>query len=408
MTIAAPPSSKLDSKLAEQITRIQEICIECPKCTNQCAFLKKYGNPRQIAAAYDPADMNALTLPFLCNLCDLCAAVCPVKLTPGQLFLEMRREAVRRGTAPFPEHKGIMGYENRGVSGKYSWYSLPRGCTTVLFPGCTFSGTRMDTAIALYEHLRTRMPAMGIVLDCCTKPSHDLGCQDHFTAMFGEMKTWLMEHGISDVMVVCPNCHKVFKTYGSPLKTISVYEFMAETGLPEKVRGNRTFSNHPQPVALHDPCVLRHEPAVHQAVRQLATSSGFIVEEMPHSKATTVCCGEGGTVSAVAPEFSNTWRDICKTEARDRHLLTYCAGCAGMLNKKTPTDHILDAVFHPEAVAAGKRRATPAPFTYLNRIRLKRYIQKNHAAAITRERHFLPKTSLPGSKSGVWLKILAF
>lgn len=402
MTIAAP----LGSELVEEINRIQEVCIECPKCANHCAFLKKFGNPRQIAMACGPDDISTLNLSFMCNLCDLCAAVCPMGLAPGQLFLEMRREAVRRGIAPLPEHKGIMGYEKRGVSGRYTWYSLPRGCASVFFPGCTFSGTRMDTTIALYEHLKSQIPSMGIVLDCCTKPSHDLGRQDHFFTMFNEMKNWLMEHGVSDVMVVCPNCHKVFKTYGAPLKTISVYEFMAETGLPGKVRGPSAVPDHSQPVTFHDPCVLRHEGAVQRAVRKLATDSGFIVGEMPHSMMTTVCCGEGGTVSAVAPEFSNKWRDIRRTEVQHRRLFTYCAGCAGMLNNETPTDHILDAVFHPDAVAAGKRRATRAPFTYFNRIRLKRYIKREYTAAFSRERHFHPDTRKPGSRTGVWLKLL--
>ncbi|MFH0728090.1 MAG: 4Fe-4S binding protein [Pseudomonadota bacterium] len=44
----------------------------------------------------------------LCNLCGLCAAVCPVNLAPDEMFLEMRREAVDRGAAPLPAHQRIL------------------------------------------------------------------------------------------------------------------------------------------------------------------------------------------------------------------------------------------------------------------------------------------------------------
>jgi Fe-S oxidoreductase len=264
----------------------------------------------------------------------------------------------------------------------------------------------MDTTLALYKHLKTHMPDMGIVLDCCTKPSHDLGRQDYFNAMLGEMKHWLVEQGVTAVMAVCPNCYKVFKKYGSPLTVISVYEFLAENGLPSIDLNHANCCDSSTIAAIHDPCVLRYEPDIQQAVRQLAVSRHFTLEEMPHSKNKTVCCGEGGTVEAVTPEFSRIWRSIRKAEAGNRHLLTYCAGCAVLLNKQTPTDHILDAMFYPRAVAAGKRKVTSPPFTYWNRIRLKRHIQKHYPDPVTRERRFQPEPVTAGSKIGKLLKFL--
>ncbi len=376
-------------ELEKQISLVMDACIDCPKCVAQCAFLKKYGTPKTLAAAYDPADISWLTLPFECNLCDLCATVCPVNLNPGAMFLEMRREAVNRGVAPFPAHRGIMAYEQRGISRRYSWYSLPENCRTVFFPGCTFAGTRMDTTIALYEYMKTRIPELGIVLDCCCKPSHDLGRVDFFNDVFTEMSSWLTACGVETVLVACPNCYKVFSNYGSPLEVATVYEFLTENDLPGADEAT-TADVSAHPVSIHDPCVLRNESAIQAAVRELATAAGFSITEMSHTGKKTLCCGEGGAVGFVAPELASTWGDLRQTEAGDCRLLTSCAGCAGFLNRKTPTDHILDAIFHPEAVAAGKRKAAKAPLTYLNRIRLKRYLQKHHPAAVSRERNFSP------------------
>jgi uncharacterized membrane protein YdjX (TVP38/TMEM64 family)/Fe-S oxidoreductase len=376
----------LGSGLASLLADVHDKCINCSKCTTQCAFLKENGTPGSIAATYDPFDIHSLTLPFQCHLCGLCAAVCPVNLSPENMFLAMRREAVARGKAPLQAHKGILAYERRGVSRKYSWYSLPEACHTVLFPGCTFSGTCMDTTILLYEHLKKQIPHLGIVMDCCCKPSHDLGRSNYFREMFGEMRAFLTDHGVRTVIVVCPNCYKVFKTYGNPINVTAAYELLAADRSPTMNAANPTY-NHP-PISIHDPCVLRNEPGIQEAVRKLARHAGFEIEEMPHSREKTTCCGEGGSVGCVNPEFSGRWGEMRKNEATNRCLLTYCAGCANFLNKKTPTDHILDAVFHPKAVASGTRKAAKAPFTYFNRLRLKRYMQKKHPAPVTRERTF--------------------
>ena len=391
------PRPALRPELTALRSHVFDTCINCPSCVSECAFLKEYGTPGTIAAAYDPADPHWLALPFQCSLCGLCSAVCPVNLSPEDMFLEMRREAVDREFAPLASHKGILAYERRGISKKYSWYSLPEGCKTVLFPGCALPGTRMDTTIALYEHLKTKIPDLGIVLDCCGKPSHDLGRSGYFHEMFSEMRTWLIGQGVQTVMVACPNCYKVFKTHGAPLAVTSVYEFLSVQPVSETTQGCDMTGLERISVSIHDPCVIRNEDAVHTAVRDLAVASGFDITEMARAKKKTVCCGEGGSAGCLAPEFSLKWGEICQNEAGGRRLLTYCAGCANFLNKKIPTDHILDAFFYPEAVAAGVRKTAKAPFTYFNRLRLKHYLKKHHPGSVTREREFRYESNKIGS-----------
>jgi len=71
-------------------------CSDCGACTQECAFLRRYGAPGKIAAACDPSDRSFSSMPFECSLCGLCAAVCPEKIDPTELFLEMRRGKMRR------------------------------------------------------------------------------------------------------------------------------------------------------------------------------------------------------------------------------------------------------------------------------------------------------------------------
>ena len=97
-----PSKQQADSSLAAQRKIISEKCIKCELCQQECAFLAKYGQPKEIADALDPFENKSQTLAFECSLCRLCAAVCPVDIDPSGLFLAMRREAATGGeTASF-------------------------------------------------------------------------------------------------------------------------------------------------------------------------------------------------------------------------------------------------------------------------------------------------------------------
>jgi Fe-S oxidoreductase len=358
---------------------IADKCIECGECQAECSFLQKYGFPKKIAAAYRPADERHQSIPFECSLCGLCAAVCPVNIDPSKMFLEMRREKVWRGGYDFPEHSRLLEYESRGTSKRYTYYALPEKCNTIFFPGCTLSGTRFDMVMKLYEHMRNIDVSLGIVLDCCTKPSHDLGRQHHFEAMFGEMNTFLVENGVSNIIVACPSCYAIFAGYGKGLSVQTVYEVLAEKGLPitPSVSGILT---------IHDPCTVRHQVPIHTAVRQIIAEKGIKLVEMQHHQGKTLCCGEGGAVGFLSPELAGKWSVLRKKEADGKMILTYCAGCANFLGRYTPVAHLLDLVFEPERTISGKSKISKAPFTYLNRLRLKKTVRDRISVQIWRER----------------------
>jgi len=184
---------------------ISEKCIECKLCRRECAFLRKYGNPKKIADGYNAAIPQHHEIPFACSLCRLCAAVCPVRIDPAAMFLEMRRQAVDMGHGFFPAHAALKRFEKTGSSRLFSLYALPASCGTVFFPGCALASTRPDKTMKLFELLRQAEPSIGMVLDCCTKPSHDLGRESYFHAMFNEMRDYLLARGIKRVIVACPS-----------------------------------------------------------------------------------------------------------------------------------------------------------------------------------------------------------
>ncbi|PLX99137.1 MAG: hypothetical protein C0622_10935 [Desulfuromonas sp.] len=385
-------------QLLAQLQLISSDCTQCQRCVVECGFLKKYGDPKKIADAYTPGGTFHLGLPFECSLCGLCTAVCPHKVDPVPMFLEMRRETVDHGAANFPEHRGLEAYERKGTSKRFSWYALPQRCDTIFFPGCGLPGTRPQQTLQVFELLQQQVPALGIVLDCCTKPSHDLGKDAYFQAMFGEMKEYLLTQGVKTVLTACPNCSLVFTTYAPELTTRSIYQVLDGGQLPQSGCVSGT-------VNVHDPCVSRFDGSVHSAVRNLIDKKGLTLVETKHNQRTTFCCGEGGAVGCISPELAQNWTKKRATESSAR-TITYCTGCAQFLGAHGPTSHLLDLLLEPEAAMSDRAAVAKSPITYLNRLRVKKELRSSLDAAVTRERNFTPEEKKKGGLLGK-LAILA-
>ncbi len=369
-------SPHISESLAKQLSLVADNCKECGLCVKECRFLKEYGNPAEIAASYgEMLDFSA----FECSLCHLCTSVCPFEVDPVQMFLEMRRETIQQSGGIPPTYKIIRNYERRGISPRFSYYGLPAGCNTIFFPGCSLPGTRPDKVIKIFQYLQKRNPGLGIVLDCCTKPTHDLGDERFFESMFDDLKRYLLDHNISKVIVACTNCYKVFKNYGDELTVTTAYEEL-DRDFPCPAIKNKA------PVTIHDPCAVRFDATIHNAVRSLISKTGLEVQEMEHTRENTICCGEGGAVGFVKPEFAQTWSNMRKREANGRTILTYCAGCTSYLNPLTPTSHLLDLLFEPGQTMAGRAKVSRTPFNYLNRLKVKKYFRNTLETKVTRER----------------------
>lgn len=373
----APKKSKRADDL---ISDIRDNCTDCSLCRKECEFLDRYVSPKMITNGKDSTNPELLRMAYECSLCGLCGAVCPAGLQPGELFSALREASVLSGDAPLKSFRQILAFEKRGTSRRYSWYSLPENCDTVFFPGCELPGTRPTKTLDLYNHLKTLIPDIGIVLDCCCKPSRDLGRLAYFHDMLREMKSYLLSHGVKRLITACPNCHSVFSTHGKPLEVISVYEVIARHGLPGNPAPHKRFT-------IHDSCVTRHDTSIQNAVRDIIETKGLSIMEMPHSREKAICCGKGAAVSYIDPKLANAWRNQRLKETAGHPIITYCAGCAGAFKDKTSVFHLIDILFEPQSAASGKPRVSRSPMTYLNRLWLKHVLRKHENPAFFRERN---------------------
>ncbi len=345
--------------------KVHAECVRCGLCAEQCAFLQKYGLPGDIAKSV--LNSRFQVDPFECSLCQLCTEVCPEGINPSQMFLSMRTQSVSRSPAILKKYRRILAYEALGRSGLMSLYKTPEGCRAVFFPGCSISGTRSESTWKLFQGLRKSVPGLGVVLDCCCKPSHDLGNMDKFRNSFQRIVSRLHARGVEEIITACPSCFWIFKSYARHLCVKMIWEYLN----PDKdcLAGSEKRPR----VRLHDPCTIRFFPDVQEKVRALIRGLDLDLQELPLNSRKTLCCGEGGSVGFVNKDTAMKWGRMRKEQAGNDAVITYCAGCAGFLSLSgITTVHLADLLLDLKKALSGEIIPDKPPMTYWNRLRLKR------------------------------------
>lgn len=373
------------------ILAIAQGCTACKACVRECPFLEKHGVPGKIALEALTGNLHH-AVAFECSLCGLCTVLCPEDIDPASMFLHLRAQAGSAGTGSFREHRRLVFFEQMGTSPLLSWIGLPQDCTTVFFPGCSLAGSRPERVVQVYNCLKTPYPALGMVLDCCSAPSHMLGRIDRFNRDISALIDSLHQAGIQKILVACPTCHSLFSQYGKGMEVCTVYEELAS--MPDLITDAEKHT-----VTVHDPCCIRNEQAVHEAVRTLIHQQGGKVEEMAHHGVKTLCCGKGGAVGTLAPEFSRAWTGQRLDEAEGRNIITYCSCCSSKLGGDAPVGHVLDLVFARDKRMVFKNPAASGFNAYLRRWRLR------HRVSATMQAVRVGRRSLTGP-AVKWLKTM--
>jgi NADPH-dependent glutamate synthase beta subunit-like oxidoreductase/Fe-S oxidoreductase len=348
----------------------------CSQCVKHCTFLQHYvpefpGTAKGLVRLLGERGLADPLIPYSCHYCGLCQAVCPRDLHAGRPCLDAREALVAGGKGPLPQHQGIRDYVKWGASPTFA-LSRPDPATgkaaRVFFPGCSLAGHATTVVKAAYAHLRRRLPDTGIMLNCCGAPSYFMGETDVMLRIIGNVAGELAQLGAREVIVACTHCHQFFQEFLPQVATRNIYEVLNEVGLPESASGAAAIFN------LQDPCGARQASQIHDAVRRLVADLGHRVEEMAHNRESSICCGSGGMVPAVAPEMARKMTDFRLSEAT-RDLVTYCASCRARLAKTGhPTLHVLDLPFNP---AWQQTKTQPPPHSLLRwwrRWRLKRHL----------------------------------
>ncbi len=333
--------------------KILEVCNDCGACVRTCTFLSHYcDTPKELAKRFKRNPLENIDIPYSCSLCGLCQRICPLDLYPGDMCLETRGkifQTQQRDALPnnfvydymIPQLKSLRNHQIISTSPFLTLSKVAtnnkRASKSVFFPGCSLSAYSPRLVLKAYNYLQQKIPGIGIILNCCGKPSRDLGDKDRFQKIFGGTLKEFSRFGIEEVVVPCINCHKMYRE-NSDIKLRTIYEIIAENGLPESISGNE------QEITVHDSCPARYQSEIRNAARQIASQMNFRISEMKFKNEVTQCCGAGGC----AP-MGNTALADRHTRARiaqaKGQIISYCAHCRERFSSYYPSLHILDLVF---------------------------------------------------------------
>ncbi len=326
-----------------------ERCLDCScdRCVRDCEFLSHHCNsPRDLARRVAAGIENHLPTIYSCNVCGLCATLCPVGLDTGELMLAARREAVRAGLAPLPEHRQVRRELRAGLSNTFSLAAAAPGrrrARRLFFTGCELPATSPNQTRVLYEHLLRQDPRIGVLMNCCGVPAEILGLENESAQAREQISKAMDDLGAEELIAACPQCQEILTDRFPEARVSSVWEVLAETWDPVQRFDDFKF-------AVHDPCRSRHNPEVHSAIRTLVRTSGAEVVETEYSHERTRCCGSGGKIENVDPELFSQIA-VRAAEQTDLPMVTYCTGCRGALREAgRETIHLLDLLMTPNPI----------------------------------------------------------
>mgnify|MGYP004693468387 FL=1 len=282
-----------------------EACTHCHACQEQCEFLKKYG--------IDIGDTEQLEeLAYHCFICGKCTEVCPEGIDGRAYILELRRKQVEKSGGTFEKKGyGMLVIEKRDYI--YRNYRHAHG-KSILFPGCNFPSFYPKTTRKIVNELKKY--GIGVAYDCCGKPIAELGMESDEKRIISRIQSELSERKIREVIMLCPNCYDFLKPKLADVKIISIYEKLEELGI-----GNKNLI--PEKVFL--PCPDREKRELLKVIERYTAGGLTPVENVQ-------CCGLGGCASVKEPELAKGMGAVLK-DAGERKVYSYCASCAGNLNR---------------------------------------------------------------------------
>ncbi len=318
-------------------------CSDCGACVDACPFLKEFGTPLKIVRKKPEAV-------FYCTSCRRCDGMCPSNLSPAKFFFETKENLMREHQIPAPVNKALNGATAFAKTGHGFPFSFYAKTETVFWPGCGLTANRpgliRQVRKILGEHLKQQV---GLVLDCCYDPVYGLGDTQTTFAALNEINKHLHDSGVKKVITGCLNCHKLLSEHLRDMEVIFILEV-----LPTEVFRKQNAEE----IYLHHPCPSSRWENIPAAARKVAGHmypAAQINHEMEKSE--PLCCGLGGGLNSVSSEMADRFLDHIVRKAKNKTVVTYCAGCQNrFLQRGIKAVHLLECLPKEEP-----RQTVPSP-----------------------------------------------
>jgi Fe-S oxidoreductase len=273
------------------------------------------------APAEDPAapamigDVISTEEIWACTTCYSCQEQCPVMNEHINKIVDMRRHLVLM-EGEFP-HEATLVFRNMEVNGNPLGESaLIRGdhlrklgvptigenpdAEILYWPGCSGAldarNQKVSTAfVRLAESAGVSLATLGNEEKCCGEAARRLGNEYLYqTLALGNVEV-LNGYGVKKIVTQCPHCFNTLKNeypqLGGNFEVLHHTQFLSELIGAGRLK---LGASEPKKVTYHDACYLGRYNGIYQLPRQLLTTAGLDLVEMPRRKTKAFCCGGGG------------------------------------------------------------------------------------------------------------------
>jgi Fe-S oxidoreductase len=324
---------------------------------------------------------------YRCLLCKHCDTQCyqAMALRPAEVFLEMRRELVKRGLGPLPElmpmYESVKKYDNpflksqkdRGkwADSKLKVKKVDKTTDVLFYVGCAveFDPTSVPIARALASLLNKAGVNWGIMGEdeiCCGFPVLEQGCEDEFKRLAEENIKRINALGVKTIVTACTGCFNTilheWSRYGKlNCEVIHCTEYLNKLIKEGKLKVTGEYK---KKVTIHDPCLLGRYNSIYEPPREILRAiPGINLVEMPRNREEAWCCGAGGGALIGFPE----WASETATERLEEAAST---GAEVMVVPSCPTCNLnFDVALHGYAAAVklyqGLWQKTPVAAKFL-------------------------------------------
>lgn len=303
-----------------------------------------------------------------CTMCGACVDQCPVDIEHVDHIIDLRRHQVLMESA-FPRElaRAFRGMEskanpyNQPARKRMDWakklpFDVPvigedvEDATAVdylFWVGCAgaYDDKAKVTTAAVAELLHTAgvsFAVLGSAESCTGDPARRSGNEVLFQMLAAASISTLNEVKARKIVVSCAHC---FNTIAGEYPELGgTYEVIHHTQLLNRLvkdgllRPVAPHSYEGEKITYHDPCYLGRHNRIYDAPRELLSSLGADLVEMPRSGYLAMCCGAGGARAWMEETRGIRIADARMVEAASTGasvVATACPFCSQMLGSAT-------------------------------------------------------------------------
>jgi Fe-S oxidoreductase len=306
---------------------------------------------------------------WLCTTCGKCPQQCPRDVRQIESGVALRKIATEYGVFPksVTSVRTVSGSligegnplgEERSKRGDWaeglSVNTFAEGMDLLYFPGCYLNYDPRLKKVAkatagILNRAGVEFGILGPKENCCGESIRKTGDEALFKRLAKENIKTFVDHGVKKVLVSSPHCYHTFKNeypeFMVNFEVIHIAQYLFELLQDRRLE----FKNGQEKrVTYHDPCYLGRHNGIYDAPREiLKRIAGAAFNEMPETRAESLCCGGGGGRIWMETPKGERFSDLRLEQAMDAGadvLVTACPYCIANFEDSRLTLNAVDQI----------------------------------------------------------------